>query len=109
MFEVGFSELLMVGLVALLAIGPEKLPKAARVAGFWMGRIRGMLAGMQDEIRQELMLEDMRQMAREHLDLQPGKQAESASGEDVSIRRGQPGGSARPDAGNADGRDDRAA
>lgn len=68
MFEVGFSELLMVGLVALLAIGPEKLPKAARVAGFWIGKVRGMLAGAQAEIRQELMMEEMRQLARQNLD-----------------------------------------
>ncbi|MDD4913898.1 MAG: Sec-independent protein translocase protein TatB [Methylococcales bacterium] len=68
MFEVGFSELLMVGLVALLVIGPEKLPKAARIAGFWLGKARSMLAGVQAEIRQELMVEEMRQLARQHLD-----------------------------------------
>jgi sec-independent protein translocase protein TatB len=57
----------MVGLVALLVIGPEQLPKAARIAGFWLGKARSTLAGVQAEIHQELLAEDMRQLAREHL------------------------------------------
>jgi len=40
MFDIGFSELLMVGLVALLVLGPERLPGAARAAGLWAGRIK---------------------------------------------------------------------
>ena len=43
MFDVGFSELVMVGLVALLVIGPERLPKVARLAGFWLGKSRSMI------------------------------------------------------------------
>ncbi|MDD1621155.1 MAG: Sec-independent protein translocase protein TatB [Methylococcaceae bacterium] len=61
MFDVGFSELLMVGLVALLVIGPEKLPKVARLAGFWLGKARGTVAGIKAEIKQELYAEDLRQ------------------------------------------------
>ena len=66
MFEVGFSELLMVGLVALLVIGPERLPKAARIAGFWLGKARSTMASVKSEIKQELHAEEMRQMMREH-------------------------------------------
>jgi sec-independent protein translocase protein TatB len=65
MFEIGFSELIMVGLVSLLVIGPEQLPKAARLAGFWLGKTRRMVADVKDEIRQELNAEDMRQMLKE--------------------------------------------
>lgn len=54
MFEVGFSELCMVGLVALLVIGPEKLPKIARLAGFWVGKTRSMVASVKAEIKEEL-------------------------------------------------------
>jgi sec-independent protein translocase protein TatB len=43
MFDVGFSELVMVGLVALLVIGPERLPKVGRLAGFWLGKSRSMI------------------------------------------------------------------
>ncbi len=64
MFEVGFSELLMVGLVALLALGPDKLPKAAREAGFWLGRLRQISASVKAEIQQELYAEEVRQMLR---------------------------------------------
>ncbi|MCM2321560.1 MAG: Sec-independent protein translocase protein TatB, partial [Pseudomonas sp.] len=39
MFDVGFSELLLVALVALLVLGPERLPGAARTAGLWIGRL----------------------------------------------------------------------
>lgn len=65
MFDVGFSELLMVGLVALLVLGPEKLPKAARLAGLWVGKARSMLAIAKAEIKQELAAEEMRQLMQQ--------------------------------------------
>lgn len=65
MFDVGFSELLMVGLVALLVLGPEKLPKAARLAGFWVGKARTVLATAKAEIKQELHAEEMRQLIQQ--------------------------------------------
>lgn len=65
MFEVGFSELLMVGLVALLVIGPERLPKAARIAGYWLGRARTTVANVKAEIKQELHAEEMRQLMQQ--------------------------------------------
>jgi len=66
MFDVGFSELLMVGLVALLVIGPEKLPKAARIAGFWLGKARSTVAHVKTELKQELHAEEMRQLLQQH-------------------------------------------
>jgi sec-independent protein translocase protein TatB len=65
MFEVGFSELCMVGLVALLVIGPEQLPKIARLAGFWLGKTRSMVASVKAEIKAELQAEEMRQLFNE--------------------------------------------
>jgi sec-independent protein translocase protein TatB len=65
MFEVGFSELVMVGLVALLVIGPEQLPKAARIAGFWLGKSRDTVAAFKAEISQELLAEEMRQLQQQ--------------------------------------------
>lgn len=62
MFEVGFSELCMIGLVALLVIGPERLPKVARLAGFWIGKTRAMVANVKSEIHAELQAEEMRQL-----------------------------------------------
>lgn len=65
MFDVGFSELLMVGLVSLLVIGPEKLPKVARVAGLWLGRMRAISANLKAEIHHELELEEMKQIMQQ--------------------------------------------
>jgi len=66
MFDVGFSELMMVGLVALLVIGPERLPKAARIAGYWLGKTRSTIAHVKAEIQQELHAEEMRQLMQQH-------------------------------------------
>ncbi len=65
MFDVGFSEILMVGLVALLVIGPEKLPKAARIAGYWLGKTRSTIASVKADIKQELHAEEMRQLLKQ--------------------------------------------
>ncbi|MEI7839214.1 MAG: Sec-independent protein translocase protein TatB [Methylococcaceae bacterium] len=66
MFDVGFSELVMVGLVSLLVIGPERLPKVARMAGFWMGKIHQMIANVKVEISQEFHAEEIRQLLKEN-------------------------------------------
>ncbi|MFI3197135.1 MAG: Sec-independent protein translocase protein TatB [Methylococcaceae bacterium] len=70
MFDVGFSELIMIGLVSLLVIGPERLPKVARIAGFWIGKSRAMMANVKAEIKQELHEEEIRQIFKEQLELQ---------------------------------------
>ena len=66
MFDVGFWELCLIGLVSLIVIGPEKLPKVARVVGFWVGKTRHMVASVKSEIREELQEEEMRQMLQQH-------------------------------------------
>lgn len=53
MFDVGFAELCLLMLLALLVLGPERLPKVARTAGRWVGNARRMLAALQDEISKE--------------------------------------------------------
>lgn len=65
MFDIGFSELCLVALVSLLVIGPERLPKAARIAGFWIGKTRAMLASVKAEIREELHAEEIRQSLKQ--------------------------------------------
>jgi sec-independent protein translocase protein TatB len=65
MFEVGFSEIIMVALVALLVIGPEKLPKVARMAGFWIGKTRRVIATVKQEINEEFQAEELRQALRD--------------------------------------------
>jgi len=65
MFDVGFWELCLIGLVSLLVIGPKKLPAAARVAGFWVGKTRNIVASVKAEIKEELQAEEMRQIFKE--------------------------------------------
>ncbi len=68
MFDVGFSELIMVAVVALLVVGPERLPKVARVAGMWLGRARRTLVSVKQEIDREMkageLTEILKQQAR---------------------------------------------
>jgi sec-independent protein translocase protein TatB len=60
MFDVGFSELLLLAIVALVVLGPEKLPHAARIAGAWVGRIRRSISTMQAEIEREVATQEVR-------------------------------------------------
>ncbi len=61
MFEVGFSELLLVALVALLVLGPDRLPVAARMAGLWIGRLKRSFNSIKDEVARELGADQIRQ------------------------------------------------
>lgn len=65
MFDVGFWELCMAGLISLLVIGPERLPKVARLAGFWIGKSQRIIASVKQEISQELKEEEMRQLLKQ--------------------------------------------
>lgn len=62
MFDVGFFELLLIGLVALLVVGPERLPKLARTAGMWLGRGRRFLNSVKEDIDREIKADELRQI-----------------------------------------------
>jgi len=64
-FDVGFFELLLVGLVALLVFGPERLPSLVRTAGLWIGRGRRFLSTVKADIEQELKAEELKRIIRE--------------------------------------------
>ena len=83
MFEIGFSELVMVALVSLLVIGPERLPKAARIAGYWLGKSRAMINSVKAEIQLELRAEEMRQIFREESGLHEFQQLVDETNETV--------------------------
>jgi len=65
MFDVGFSEILVILLVALLVIGPEKLPKVARTLGLLTGRIQRYAASVKAEVERELRNEEILRLERE--------------------------------------------
>lgn len=62
MFDVGFFELLLLGVVALLVVGPERLPKLARTAGMWLGRGRRFINSVKDDIDREIKADELRQI-----------------------------------------------
>jgi len=66
MFDIGWSELLVIAVVALIAIGPKELPGVLRNVGHWMGKIRGMAAEFQSQFREamrEAEMEDLKKHA----------------------------------------------
>ena len=67
MFDIGFSELLLFGVIALIVLGPEKLPQAARTAGQWYAKIRRTVSTLQSEIEAELDLAETRQLMQKEL------------------------------------------
>jgi len=62
MFDIGFSELLVIGVVALIVIGPEKLPRVARTVGHLAGRLQRYVADVKADINREIELEELRKM-----------------------------------------------
>jgi sec-independent protein translocase protein TatB len=60
MFDIGFWELCLIAVVALIVFGPERLPGAARSAGLWIGRARRFTTTIKQEIDRELHLQEAR-------------------------------------------------
>ncbi len=60
MFDIGFSELLMIAVVALIVLGPERLPKAARFAGLWVRKARAQWYSVKSELEHELASDELR-------------------------------------------------
>lgn len=60
MFDIGFPELIIVSIVALLILGPERLPEALRTLGLWMGRLRRSFTAVKTELEKELGMDDIR-------------------------------------------------
>lgn len=60
MFGISFGELLLIGLVALLVLGPERLPGAARTAGLWIGRLKRSFNAIKQEVEREIGADEIR-------------------------------------------------
>ena len=68
MFDVSFSELLLIGVVALVVIGPERLPKVARTAGLLLGRLQRYVNDVKADINREMQLDELKKMQAEMTD-----------------------------------------
>ncbi|HSI24148.1 MAG TPA: Sec-independent protein translocase protein TatB [Methylotenera sp.] len=65
MFDVSFSELFVIAVVALLVVGPEKLPKVARTVGAFMGRMQRYVAQVKEEVNREVRFEELQKLQEE--------------------------------------------
>lgn len=61
MFDIGFLEMVVVAIVALLVLGPERLPGAVRMAGLYLGRIKRSLADVRSQVEREMGADEIRQ------------------------------------------------
>ncbi len=68
MFDIGFSELLVIAVVALIVIGPERLPKVARTAGLLSGRLRRYVNDIKADISREMQLDELKKMQQDVAD-----------------------------------------
>jgi len=65
MFDIGFSELLMIGVVALIVIGPQRLPKVARTAGHLYGRLQRYVSDVKSDISREMELDELKRVGQQ--------------------------------------------
>ena len=65
MFDVGFSEIVVIGVVALIVIGPERLPKAARTVGLLFGRLQRYVGDVKADINREMELDELRKLQKQ--------------------------------------------
>ena len=76
MFDVGFSELIVIGIVALVVIGPERLPKVARTLGVLTGRLQRYVAQVKSDINREMELSELSKVKSEFESAARGFQGE---------------------------------
>ena len=62
MFDFGFSELIVIGVVMLVVVGPERLPKVARTAGHLLGRVQRYVSDVKSDIQREMQLEELKKL-----------------------------------------------
>ncbi len=68
MFDIGFWELLLIAIVALIVVGPERLPKLVRVTGLWVGKANASVQAVRSEISRELRAEELKQTLNKPLE-----------------------------------------
>ncbi|MEF8715094.1 MAG: Sec-independent protein translocase protein TatB [Accumulibacter sp.] len=65
MFDIGFSEMIVIAIVALVVIGPERLPKVARTAGHMLGRLQRYVNDVKSDINREMQLDELKKLQSE--------------------------------------------
>ena len=65
MFDIGFSELIVIGIVTLVVVGPERMPRVARTAGLLLGRVQRYVNGVKADISREIQLDELKRLQSE--------------------------------------------
>lgn len=92
MFDIGFLEMVLVAIVALLVLGPERLPGAVRMAGLYIGRIKRSLADVRSQVEREIGADEIRQALHNEkimadLAKKPGNSPPAASKPASNVKR----------------------
>ena len=84
MFDMGFTEMVLIGIVALIVIGPERLPGVARTAGKYVGRLKRFMTSVKADVEQELRADELRQiLSQQQKELDSLKDTISEAGHDI--------------------------
>ena len=65
MFDIGFLELMVVGILGLLILGPERLPKAARTVGLFVGKVRRTMSNIQDDLERQVRTDELKEKLKD--------------------------------------------
>jgi sec-independent protein translocase protein TatB len=86
MFDIGIWELALIGLLALIVLGPNRLPEVARTAGKWVGSLRRFVASVKEDFDQELRTEDLSELRKLQQELSETRQLIQRSSSDALER-----------------------
>lgn len=84
MFDIGFWELALIGIIALLVLGPQRLPEAARAAGQWVARIRNFINNVKQDLDQQLRADELAELRKLKEELEQARQSIAEAGQGVS-------------------------
>ncbi len=86
MFDIGFWELLVVAVIALIVVGPDRLPGLVRTTGRWLGRARHYAGVLRDEFEREAQrAEELKELAQMRIELEERERAEAAKRPTVPV------------------------
>ena len=89
MFDMGFTEMMLIGIVALIVIGPERLPGVARTAGKYFGRLKRFMTSVKADVEQELRADELRQiLADQQRELDTLKDSINETGREIEKEAG---------------------
>ena len=98
MFDIGFWELTVIAVVALLVVGPEKLPGLARTAGHWLGRGRRFVASVKQDIDREIAADELKKIMAKQAESNPLHDIIEETQQTIHDAHGEPAEPSRTDA-----------